>query len=108
MDRRRAALSGSPFGRRLEGHFFCGRRRAGSVRTLPKKPDLSRYDFGPVALPASVLGFVLAGSKPSFDVDLAAFAKAPLTRVRQPSECHYSEPFRALLLRAIAVREALG
>lgn len=38
-----------------------------AVRALPKKPDLRGHDFGPVALSASVLGFVLAGSKPSFD-----------------------------------------
>src|SRR5580704_15152312 len=93
---------------RLEGDFFCRRRLNGSVGALPEKPDLPRHDFSAVALAASVLGFVPAGGKSSFDVDLAAFVEESFARVRQPAECHYSEPFRALLPRSVAVYEVLG
>src|SRR5262249_14461638 len=44
----------------------------------------------------------------SFDVDLAAFAEEPFARVSEPSERDDPEPFRPLLLRAVAIREALG
>ena len=63
----------------------------------------ARYDFSPVALAAPVLGFVLAGGKPSFDVDLAAFAEEPLASVRQPLERNYPETFGALLLCTVAI-----
>jgi len=57
---------------------------------------------------ASVLRFVLAGGKPSFDVDLAAFAEEPFGHGSEPSEHDHPEPFPPRLLRAVAIRETLG
>src|SRR5271163_4936396 len=79
----------------------------GRIRALAKKADLTGHDFGPVALAAAVLRFVLAGSEPTFDVNLAAFAQKPLARIGQPSECDHPMPIGAFLLRAIAVRKPL-
>jgi len=39
-----------------------------------EKPDLAGDDFRSVAFAAAVLGFVLASSQSSVDIDLAGFA----------------------------------
>src|SRR5579863_677517 len=78
------------------------------IRALAEKADLTGDDFGAVALARSVLRFVLAGSQPTFDIDLPAFAQKPLARICKPSERHDTMPFRALLLRGVAIRETLG
>src|SRR5208282_5088836 len=59
----------------------------GRIRALAEKADLTGHDFGPVAFAASVLGFVLASSKPTLDVNLPPFAQEPLARLGQPPEC---------------------
>src|SRR6266436_5695628 len=79
----------------------------GGVRAVAEQTELPRHDFSPVAFAASVLGFVLAGSKPSFDVNLTPFAQEPLARIGQPSECDDPMPIGALLFRAVAVRKPL-
>jgi len=91
----------------LEGDFFCRRRLNGSVGALPEKPDLPRDDFGPITLARSVPGFVLAGGKSAFDVELSAFAQEPLTRVSQPSERDHAMPIGPSLARAVSIRETL-
>src|SRR6266849_9077945 len=79
----------------------------GRIRALAEKADLTGHDFGSVSLAAPVLGFVLAGRQPTFDIDLPAFAQKPLARIRKPSERHNAMPFGALLFRAVAIRETL-
>ena len=64
---------------------------------------MPRHDFCAVALTRAVLGFVLAGSKPAFDVYLPAFAQEPFARVGQPSKRDDPMPVGALLLGAVAV-----
>jgi hypothetical protein len=56
------------------------------VDTVPEQAELPRYDFSTVALAAPVLRLVLAGSQPTLDIDLPAFAQEPLARIREPSE----------------------
>src|SRR5271163_4249222 len=73
------------------GSFSCGR-----IRALAEKADLTGHDFSPVALAASVLRFVLAGSQPTFDIDLPAFVQEPLARIRKPSERDDPMPIGAL------------
>ena len=65
------------------GQWQCRLRRVGAIT---EQLELTRYDFSPITFAASVLGVVLAGSKPSFDVNLTAFAEEPLARIGQPSE----------------------
>src|SRR5216684_1727374 len=77
----------------------------GRIRALAEKADLTGHDFGPVALAASVLRVVLAGSQPTLDIDLPTFAQEPLARIGQPSECDDPMPIGALLFRAVAVRK---
>jgi hypothetical protein len=77
------------------------------IRALGEKADLTGHDFGPVALAAAVLGFVLAGSQPTLDVNLTAFAQEPLARIGQLSECDDPMPIGALLLCTVAVRKPL-
>ena len=59
---------------------------------LPSMTHLQRDDFGPVALAAPVLRLVLAGSQPTLDVNLAAFAQEPLARIRKRPECDHAMP----------------
>lgn len=59
-----AALKGDVIGR-------VGLVRVGAIA---EQAELSRYDFSPVAFAATVVRFVLAGRKPPFDVNSAAFA----------------------------------
>ena len=72
-------MRGSPWVGRLEWDVFVGLRR-GRIGAWPiaEQAKLPGHDLGAAALSASVLGFVLAGSKPAFDVDLPAFAQKPL------------------------------
>ena len=104
----RTAFAALPWVGRLErdvvGSFSLGRV---AIRAVAEQAELPRHDFSPVAFAASVLGFVLAGSKPSFDVNLTAFAQEPLARIGQPSECDDPMPIGALLFRAVAVRKPL-
>jgi hypothetical protein len=46
-----------------------------AVRSVAEQAELPRYDFSPLAFAASVVGFVLAASQPSFDVDLPVVAQ---------------------------------
>ncbi|HKN00748.1 MAG TPA: hypothetical protein VJX23_09555 [Candidatus Binataceae bacterium] len=41
-------------------------------RSIAEQAELPSHDLGPVALAAAVLRFVLAGSQPTFDIDLTA------------------------------------
>jgi hypothetical protein len=79
----------------------------GRVGAIAEYAELSRDDFGPVAFAASVLRFVLAGSQPTLDVNLTAFAQEPLARIRKRSECDYAMPFGTLLLGTAPIRETL-
>jgi hypothetical protein len=84
---------------------WCAETRMGCRRTsglghVGGQAELERNDSSPVTFAASVLRFVLAGSKPSLDVDLAAFAQEPVACIRQSSERNDPMPFRALLERA--------
>ncbi len=101
-------LRGSPWVGRLEWDVF-GSLSLGRVSVCPiaEQAELPRDDFGPIALARSVLGFVLAGGKPAFDVNLPAFAQEPLARIGQPSECDDPMPVGALLLRSVAVGKPL-
>jgi hypothetical protein len=85
-----------------------GRLGLGPVGAIAEQTELPRYDFSPVAFAASVLGFVLAGIKPSFDVYLTAFAQEPVAGIGQLSERDDPMPICTLLLRAVAVRKTLG
>jgi len=80
----------------------------GRVGALAEQAELPRHDFSPVALTACVLRLVLAGSKPSFDVDLPAFGQESLARIGEPAECDDAMPFGALLLQTAPIRETLG
>jgi hypothetical protein len=53
---------------------------------------LPRHDFRPITFAASVLRFVPAGGKPSFDVSLTALAQEPIARIDQLSDCHDRMP----------------
>ena len=75
---------------------------------ITKEADLLRHDFSPETFAPPVLCFVVAGRQPSFDVDLPAFGREPLAGIRPPFERDDPMPVRALLLRAVAVRETLG
>jgi len=81
---------------------------ASGAGALAEKPDLTGHDVSPISLPASVLRLVLAGSQPSFDVDLSAFAEKLLAYVSEPSERDHAMPFRLLLPCAITIREPLS
>ncbi len=74
-------LCGSPclgwLERNVGGTFRLGRV---PICAIAEQTELSRHDFGPVTLAASVLGFVLAGRKPAFDVDLPTLSQEPLAR----------------------------
>ena len=59
------------------GTFRLGRV---PICAIAEQTELPRHDFGPVTLAASVLGFVLAGCKPAFDVDLPTLSQEPLAR----------------------------
>jgi hypothetical protein len=48
---------------------------AASVSVNAMDQQHARYDLSPVAFAAAVLRFILAGSEPSFDVNLTAFAQ---------------------------------
>jgi hypothetical protein len=101
---RRLSLRRLELKRDVVGSFSPGRV---AVRAVAEQAELPRHDFSPVALAASVLSFVHAGSEPSFDVNLTAFAQEPVARIGQRSECDDPMPISALLFRAIAVRKAL-
>ena len=79
----------------------------GYVDPATEHVELARHDFSPVTFAASVLRIVLAGSEPTLDVNLTAFAQEPLARFGQPSECDDPMPIGALLFRAIPVRKPL-
>jgi hypothetical protein len=74
---RRSGGLGEPLSRlsrvaaKLKGDVV-GSYSRGRIRALAKKADLTGHDFSAVTLTAAVLRFVLAGSQPSFDVDLPA------------------------------------
>src|ERR1700736_2584688 len=94
----RTAFTVPPWMGRLErdvvGSFSLGRV---TIRAVADQTKLPRHDLGPVAFAASVLRFVLAGSEPSFDVNLTAFAQKPIARIGPRSECDDPMPIRALL-----------
>src|SRR5258708_4796516 len=102
----RTAFTVPPWMGRLErdvvGSFSLGRV---AVRAVAEQTELPRHDFSPVAFAASVLRFVMAGSEPSFDINLTAFAQEPVARIGQRSECDDPMPIRALLFCAVAVRK---
>jgi hypothetical protein len=108
----RSGGSGEPLSRlsrlaaKLKGDVV-GSFSRGRIRALAEKADLTGHDFGPVALATAVLRFVLAGSQPTFDIDLPAFAQEPLARIGQLSECDDTMSISALLFRAVAVRKPL-
>jgi len=58
----------------LKGNVV-GRLGLGRVGALAEHAELPRDDFSPVTFAASVLRFVLAGSEPTLDVNLTAFAQ---------------------------------
>src|SRR5258706_15305080 len=105
VDEGRTAFAVPPGVRRLErdvvGSFSLGRV---AICAVAEQTELPRYDFSPVASAASVLGFVLAGSKPPLDVNLTAFAQETLARISQLSESDDPMPTGAGLFRAGAVR----
>ena len=107
-----AMVEGEPLARlphvgvELEGDFG-GRFRLGRVGAIAKHAELPRDDFGAEPLPASVLGFVLAGGQPAFDVNLTALAQKLLAGIRDPPEGHDPMPFGAFLLVAVSVRKPL-
>jgi len=80
----------------------------GRVDAIAEHTELPRQDFSPVTFAASVLRFVLAGSEPTLDVNLTAFAQEPLARIRKRSECDHAMPFGTLLLGTAPIRETLG
>jgi hypothetical protein len=75
--------------RDVVGCFSLGR-----VGAIAEQAELPRHDFSPGTLAASVLGFVLAASEPSFDVNLTAFAEEPIARIGQRSEMRRSDANR--------------
>jgi hypothetical protein len=98
-------LTGRSISKRdVVGSFSVGRV---AVRAVSEQAELPRDDFSPVAFTAPVLRFVLTGSKPSFDINLTAFAQEPVARIGQLSECDDPMPIGALLFRAVAVRKPL-
>src|SRR5271155_1031602 len=94
---------------RSEGNIVA-RLRLGrvAVRAISEQAHLQGYDLGPIARAASVLRFVLAGSEPTLDVNLTAFAQEPLACIRKRSECDHAMPFGTLLLGTAPIRETLG
>ena len=104
--------SGEPLSRLSRGEAELKRDIVGSfslerVRAIAEQAELPRHDFGAIAFAASVLGFVLAGGKPAFDVNLPAFAEVAFARIGQPSECDDPMPVGALLFGAVAVGKPL-
>jgi hypothetical protein len=80
----------------------------GRVGAIAEHAELPRHDFSPVTFAASVFHFVLAGSEPTLDVNLTAFAQEPLAGIRKRSERDHAMPFGTLLLGTAPIRETLG
>ena len=75
-------LSRFPIIGRLK-RYVVGCFSLGGVGSIADEAQLPRYDFSPIALTRSLFGFVLAGSKLDFDVELPPFGQESLARVRQ-------------------------
>lgn len=78
------------------------------MRVVAEQVELPRYDFSPVAFAAPFLRFVLAGSQPTFDVDLSALVRNCSHLSASRPKAAIRVPFRALLLSAVPIRETLG
>src|SRR5262249_57408383 len=64
-------------------------------------------DLGPLALPAIIFRFILAGPQFTLHVDLAAFREVLATRLSHLAESHDLMPFRVFLALAVLVSVGL-
>ncbi len=85
---------------RFDRHrWLISRARLGlSCRWRPKELHAASDNLGALTLAAIVLGLVLPGTKPPFDIRLAPFLEIFLANFCKPPESDYVVPFHSLLL----------
>src|SRR5215469_18202859 len=89
------------------GRFLDRRGALGIGWRRAEKLNPDGDDLSPLALPAIIFRFILAGPQPTLHVDLAAFREVLATRLSHLAESHHLMPLRVLLALALLVSVGL-